>query len=76
MLRQTFAALALVLLPALTQAEEGWPRRIGHANGTLTLPAPPERIVSTSPSLTGTLLAINAPLIATAAATPQPVVRR
>lgn len=69
MFRQTFAALALALLPALAAADDGWPRRIEHANGTLTLPAPPERIVSTSPSLTGTLLAIEAPLIATAAAT-------
>ncbi len=54
-------------------ADEPWPRSIEHATGTLSLAAPPQRIVSTSPSLTGTLLAIDAPLVATAAAATGPL---
>ncbi|MCQ0091957.1 Fe2+-enterobactin ABC transporter substrate-binding protein [Roseovarius sp. M141] len=60
--------LPLLLLATPLVAEESWPRQIDHATGTLTLDAPPQRIVSTSPSLTGTLLAIDAPLLATASA--------
>jgi ABC-type Fe2+-enterobactin transport system, periplasmic component len=52
---------------------EGWPRRISHEAGALTLKSPPKRVVSTSPSLTGVLLAIDAPLIATAATTVGPL---
>lgn len=46
---------------------EGWPRTIDTAKGALTLSRPPRRIVSTSVTLTGTLLTIEAPLVATAA---------
>jgi len=63
-----FLALILATLPFAAQADETWPRTIEHATGTLSFEAPPERIVSTSPSLTGTLLAIGAPVIATASA--------
>lgn len=45
-----------------------WPRTIEHAAGSTVIPSAPKRIVSTSPSLTGSLLAIDAPLVATAAA--------
>jgi len=48
---------------------EGWPRTIAHAAGTTSLAAKPTQIVSTSPSLTGILLAIDAPLVASAATT-------
>lgn len=51
-------------------ADEGWPRTIQHASGELTLPAKPVRIVSTAPSLTGILLAIGAPVVASTATTP------
>lgn len=68
MLKQITAALLLALLPAPALTEEGWPRRIEHEGGVLELAAPPTRVVSTSPSLTGTLLAIDAPLVATATA--------
>ena len=47
-----------------------WPRSIVHENGTTQIPAAPERIVSTSVTLTGTLLAIDAPVVASAATTP------
>ncbi len=46
-----------------------WPRTIRHESGDLQIPSRPMRIVSTSPSLTGILLAIDAPVIASAAAT-------
>ncbi|WP_095590666.1 Fe2+-enterobactin ABC transporter substrate-binding protein [Actibacterium ureilyticum] len=66
--------LSLLLLAATPlAADEGWPRSIDHATGTLTLDAPPQRIVSTSPSLTGTLLAIGAPVAATASAADGPL---
>lgn len=63
-LRLTAALLALSS-PALA---EGWPRTLTHAGSELTLESPPKRIVSTAPSLTGILLAIDAPVTATAAA--------
>ncbi len=47
---------------AATQAI--WPRTLHTAHGDITLQAAPRRIVSTSVTLTGTLLAINAPVIA------------
>lgn len=66
------AVPALGALPwrATEAAQTGWPREIPHERGTLHLSAPPSRVVSTSPSLTGMLLAIGAPLTATAATTP------
>lgn len=52
-------------------AEDGaWPRSIEHARGEITLKAKPARVVSTAPSLTGILLAIDAPVIASTATTP------
>nr|WP_325249030.1 Fe2+-enterobactin ABC transporter substrate-binding protein [Amylibacter sp.] len=62
-------ALSLACLPlAATAQTADWPRTILHETGDLVLNTPPQRIVSTSPSLTGTLLAIKAPLVATATA--------
>ncbi|WP_082070685.1 Fe2+-enterobactin ABC transporter substrate-binding protein [Gynuella sunshinyii] len=43
---------------------EGWPRTFSTIAGEVTLNQPPLRIVSTSVTLTGSLLAINAPVIA------------
>ncbi len=54
-------------------AEGGWPRTITHELGETTLDAPPENIVSTSLTLTGTLLAIGAPVTASAATSVGPV---
>lgn len=52
-------------------AEAGtWPRTIDTENGPLTLDKAPERIVSTTISTTGSLLAINAPVVATSLSTP------
>lgn len=48
----------------------GWPRTILTDKGLLTLKQAPRRIVSTSVTLTGTLLAIDAPVIASGATMP------
>ncbi|MEN6079236.1 Fe2+-enterobactin ABC transporter substrate-binding protein [Chromobacterium piscinae] len=42
----------------------GWPRTLDTPKGKVTLGKMPQRIVSTSVTLTGTLLAINAPVVA------------
>ncbi|WJV61186.1 Fe2+-enterobactin ABC transporter substrate-binding protein [Pectobacteriaceae bacterium C52] len=52
----------------------GWPRTIETLKGPLTLQHPPQRIVSTSVTISGTLLAINAPLIASGATSPNTAV--
>lgn len=44
----------------------GWPRSFQTSKGEVTLLAPPQRIVSTSVTLTGSLLAISAPVVASA----------
>ena len=63
------AAIATMPDRALAQ-EQDWPRMIAQTGGTLTLKSKPQRIISTTPSVTGILLAIGAPVIATAATTP------
>ncbi|MBT0719774.1 Fe2+-enterobactin ABC transporter substrate-binding protein [Tatumella sp. TA1] len=63
--------LVSVLLPfaGFSQAA-GWPRQVVTDNGTVTLKSAPKRIVSTSVTLTGSLLAIGAPVIASGAGVP------
>lgn len=63
-----FLLLSACLLPA--RAAESWPRQIEGTNGALTLTQAPTRIVSTSVTLTGSLLAIDAPVIASGATAP------
>lgn len=59
---------------APSDAGEGaWPRTVTDEHGELTLEAKPQRIVSTSPSITGTLLAMGAPVVSTAAAVAGPL---
>lgn len=56
---------------AASAASQGeWPRTITTDDGELTLKARPERIVSTSVTLTGSLLAIDAPVVASGATDP------
>ncbi|MEZ2121762.1 Fe2+-enterobactin ABC transporter substrate-binding protein [Corynebacterium sp. CCM 9203] len=50
--------------------EEAWPRTVNAVNGEVVIPAEPERIVSTSVTLTGSLLAIDAPVVASGAGQP------
>ena len=72
MARRRLAAwlMALALgLGASAQAETApdWPRRFDNADGTqTTLAAAPRRVLSTSVTVSGTLLAIEAPLVASA----------
>lgn len=47
-----------------------WPRTITHPLGTTTIEAQPTKIVSTSVVLTGTLLALDAPVIGSGASAP------
>jgi len=62
---------ALILFPLYqASADDGWPRKVPNRTGELVLNHPPKRIVSTSITLTGSLLAIGAPVIASAAAMP------
>ncbi len=50
--------------------DAGWPRQIQDSRGVHTLDHKPARIVSTSVTLTGSLLAIDAPVVASGATTP------
>lgn len=54
--------------PSAAGAQQpGWPRTLRSEHGDVTLAAQPKRIVSTSVTLTGTLLAIDAPLVGSSA---------
>lgn len=59
-------AIAMVINPALAE-DKGWPRTIQHELGELTIEKQPKRVVNTALSATGTLLAIDAPVIASSA---------
>ncbi|WP_414503001.1 Fe2+-enterobactin ABC transporter substrate-binding protein [Zymobacter sp. IVIA_5232.4 C2] len=63
--------LLMMLCIAPAHATEGWPRHIQDDGDGVTLSAPPTRIVSTSVTLTGSLLAIDAPVIASGATAPR-----
>ncbi|WP_228393394.1 hypothetical protein [Ornithinicoccus hortensis] len=52
---------------AADDAAGEWPRTIEHESGTTEIPEEPTVVVSTSITLTGTLLAIDAPVSASAA---------
>ena len=64
-----FAFLVILMTPGWCAAAD-WPRQIAGARGEITLDQKPQRIVSTSVTLTGTLLAIGAPVLASGATTP------
>ena len=48
--------------PGQSEGQQSWPRTLQTPKGPLTLQRAPERIVSTSVTITGTLLAIDAPV--------------
>jgi iron complex transport system substrate-binding protein len=48
-------------------SDQNWPRTVTDETGSVTIEQKPERIVSTSVTLTGSLLALDAPLIGTGA---------
>ncbi|QDY40771.1 Fe2+-enterobactin ABC transporter substrate-binding protein [Candidatus Pantoea soli] len=62
--------LLCLLISGTAQASSAWPRTVAGAGGDVTLSQPPQRIVSTSVTLTGSLLAIDAPVIASGATAP------
>ncbi|CCJ72603.1 Ferric enterobactin-binding periplasmic protein FepB (TC 3.A.1.14.2) [Cronobacter condimenti 1330] len=69
-LRSALAASLLVLgISSVSQAAD-WPRKITDSRGVQTLEKAPQRIVSTSVTLTGSLLAIDAPVVASGATSP------
>lgn len=63
-------AACLPLLAGTARADAGWPRTVSGEHGSVVLNHAPTRIVSTSVTLTGALLAIDAPVIASGATTP------
>jgi len=63
------AAIAVLFSWSVAAAGEGWPRTFLNVDGSRTeIPARPQRVLSTSVSTTGTLLAIHAPVIASGSA--------
>lgn len=68
-LRSLLTLGLLVLGLSVAQAAD-WPRQIADSRGVHTLDHKPLRIVSTSVTLTGSLLAIDAPVVASGATAP------
>lgn len=74
-MRKNFARLWLITLCSLLcinaaiAEDEGWPREFKDKRGTQILNQAPQRIVSTSVTLTGSLLAIDAPVVASGSTT-------
>lgn len=64
--------LSLFFIATVAHAEsgQGWPRHLSSAKGEILLRQQPQRIVSTSVTLTGSLLAIDAPVIASGVTQP------
>lgn len=63
--------LAGILISGITSPfAADWPRQVTDSRGEHTLEHKPTRIVSTSVTLTGSLLAIDAPVVASGATTP------
>jgi len=62
--------------PAATEdstVDSSWPRTIEHELGSTEIPEMPENIISTSLTLTGSLLAIDAPITASATTVPSDI---
>lgn len=68
--RNALLFLSLSLLGLTSTLAADWPRQVTDSRGTHTLDSKPLRIVSTSVTLTGSLLAIDAPVVASGATTP------
>ncbi|HFZ8993776.1 TPA: Fe2+-enterobactin ABC transporter substrate-binding protein [Citrobacter freundii] len=68
--RQSLLLLGLFIAGISAAYSADWPRQITDSRGTHTLVNKPTRIVSTSVTLTGSLLAIDAPVVASGATTP------
>ena len=68
--RNPLLLLSLFVLGLTSAAAADWPRQVTDSRGVHTLESKPTRIVSTSVTLTGSLLAIDAPIVASGATTP------
>jgi ABC-type Fe2+-enterobactin transport system substrate-binding protein len=68
--RKPLLMLGILLLGLTSAMAADWPRQVTDSKGNHTLAQKPLRIVSTSVTLTGSLLAIDAPVIASGATTP------
>lgn len=68
--RRTLLASGLAIFGISSALAADWPRQITDSRGPHTLESQPLRIVSTSVTLTGSLLAIDAPVVASGATTP------
>ena len=68
--RNTLLLSGLFVLGLASSAAADWPRQVTDSRGVHTLESKPTRIVSTSVTLTGSLLAIDAPVVASGATTP------
>ena len=68
--RRTLLASGLAIFGISSALAADWPRQITDSRGSHTLESQPLRIVSTSVTLTGSLLAIDAPVVASGATTP------
>ena len=64
-------AIMLCSMMTSAHANQEWPRHVQDDADGVTLQAAPKRIVSTSVTLTGSLLAIDAPVVASGATTPR-----
>ncbi|EMH4162903.1 Fe2+-enterobactin ABC transporter substrate-binding protein [Pluralibacter gergoviae] len=63
-LRSCLFLCAIVVVHTAQAEEAPWPRQFEDSRGTHILNRPPTRIVSTSVTLTGSLVAIDAPVVA------------
>lgn len=68
--RNAFLLTGLFVLGLTSATAADWPRQVTDSRGVHTLESKPTRIVSTSVTLTGSLLAIDAPVVASGATTP------
>ncbi|MDU4274753.1 MAG: Fe2+-enterobactin ABC transporter substrate-binding protein [Enterobacter asburiae] len=68
--RNPLLLLSLFVLGLTSAAAADWPRQVTDSRGVHTLESKPTRIVSTSVTLTGSLQAIDAPVVASGATTP------
>jgi len=68
--RNPLLFIGLFVLGLTSAAAADWPRQVTDSRGVHTLESKPTRIVSTSVTLTGSLLAIDAPIVASGATTP------
>ncbi|HCM9212350.1 TPA: Fe2+-enterobactin ABC transporter substrate-binding protein [Enterobacter roggenkampii] len=68
--RNPLLLLSLFVLGLTSAAAADWPRQVTDSRGVHTLEHKPTRIVSTSVTLTGSLLVIDAPVVASGATTP------